>query len=243
MLNPQERQNIQDLFSVSEAQVNRDHAISHTLAALEEIYTKFIFFGGTALSRTYLVNGRLSEDIDLYSGDRETLCRELDHLPKFLEQEFPQAQWNLTPSQTSDVQSSLLICDASTQIKIQVIEANTRNWLAIPTELAEIHQRYSDSPPVKLFTPTFDGFVAMKVAAWIDRRAPRDLFDLEGLSQIGEASEGARVLASELSGFQVSTRMLKLRVHGRWHEELEHQTNLQITPEECLERVLNWWSE
>ena len=243
MLNPQERQNIQDLFSVSEAQVNRDHAISHALAALQGIETEFVFFGGTALSRTLLREGRLSEDIDLYSPDRLALCHELDLLPNFLEEEFPQARWDLTPSRTIDPQSSLLICDPSIQIKIQVVDAGTRNWMMIPTELSEIHQRYSDAPLSKLFTPTFDSFVAMKVSAWIDRRAPRDLFDLEGLSRKGKVTDRARALIQELRGFRVSAQMMDLRLNGLWQEELAHQTKLEATAEESLQRVLEWWSE
>lgn len=70
MLDPRERQKVQRLFSANEAQVIRDHAISHVLAAMQGINTELIFFGGTALSRTFLRMGRLSEDIDLYSPDR-----------------------------------------------------------------------------------------------------------------------------------------------------------------------------
>lgn len=57
---------IQDTFGVDEAQVRRDHVISHCLAALSRIDDdRLIFFGGTALSRTRLPDLRLSEDIDL----------------------------------------------------------------------------------------------------------------------------------------------------------------------------------
>jgi Nucleotidyl transferase AbiEii toxin, Type IV TA system len=56
-------------FGVAEAQVRRDHAISHILAALSRHrHEELIFFGGTALSRTYLLDERLSEDIDLIGG-------------------------------------------------------------------------------------------------------------------------------------------------------------------------------
>jgi hypothetical protein len=51
---------------VDEAQVRRDHVISHCLAALTTIDDdRLTFFGGTALSRTRLPDLRLSEDIDL----------------------------------------------------------------------------------------------------------------------------------------------------------------------------------
>ncbi len=243
MIDARERQKIQDLFSVNEAQVNRDHAISHVLAALQQIKTRFVFFGGTALSRTFLVEGRLSEDIDLYSSDRQALCLEMDGLPNLLEEEFPQANWNVLPSRTKDSEYSLLVCDSSIQIRVQIVDSNTRGWQKVPTELSEMRQRYSDAPPAKLFTPTFDGFVAMKVLAWFDRRTPRDLFDLEGLSWKEPVTENARKLIEQLRGFRVSGEMMNRPVVGAWREELAHQTKLKTTAEESLRRVLEWWGE
>lgn len=243
MLDPSESQYVQNLFSASEAQVNRDHAISHALAALQKIKTEFVFFGGTALSRTFLTEGRLSEDIDLYSSDRQALCRELDELPSLLKEEFPQAIWNVMPSQTIDPQSSLLICDSSTQIKVQAVDSRTRVWSKVPTALTEIQQRYSDVPLTKLSTPTFDGFVAMKALVWFDRRSPRDLFDLEGLSHKGKVTQSARELVDQLRGFRLSRGMMNGQVTGLWLEELAHQTKLEKTEDECLQRVLAWWNE
>jgi predicted nucleotidyltransferase component of viral defense system len=51
-------------LGAAEEQVRCDHAISHLRAALSDS-EDIIFFGGTALGRTQLVAGRLSEDIDL----------------------------------------------------------------------------------------------------------------------------------------------------------------------------------
>ena len=241
MININERQEIQDLFGVSQGQVNRDHAISHTLSALQLLETKFVFFGGTALSRTFLDKGRLSEDIDLYTADRDALCSELDELPNFLEEEFPQANWNLRPSQTSELGHSSLVCEPSIQIKVQIVDSSQRVWLKIPTQLSEIQQRYSDAPRTKLWTPTFDGFIVMKTLAWLDRRSPRDLFDLYGLSKERDVTEVVRELVGELCGHQITTGMLNRPPIGAWHEQLAHQTNLQITAEESLEGVLDWW--
>lgn len=241
MLDPRESQNVQDLFGANEAQVSRDHAISHVLAALQRINTEFVFFGGTALSRTFLTTGRLSEDVDLYSPDRRALCRELDGLLKLIKEEFPQAAWNVMPSQTGDPHSSLLVCDSSTQIKVQAVDSKTRGWSKVPKALTQIYQRFSDVPATKLPTPTFDGFVAMKALVWFDRRSARDLFDLEGLSREGKVTDGARKLILELRGFHLSREMMKGRVVGLWQEELAHQTRLVISEKECLARVLEWW--
>src|SRR5690606_29971391 len=64
---------------VAEAQVRRDHAISHTLAAIATIGDSIVFFGGTALSRTHLRELRLSEDIDLIAmGPREIIAGQIE---------------------------------------------------------------------------------------------------------------------------------------------------------------------
>ena len=243
MLDFDEADEVQKLFASTQTQVRRDHAISHVLAGFQSIPSEMTFFGGTALARTYLTQGRLSEDIDLYSSNRQSLTKELDGLPNKLEEEFPRAYWDGLPSQTSDSQSTLLICDTSIQIKVQVVDSRPRGWQIIPTELTAIHQRYSDVPSTKLFAPTFDGFVAMKALAWFDRGAPRDLFDLEALSQVGEVTQDARELVSELKGFPLTKGMLNRKIAGLWHDELAHQTKLDKTEDECLQRILEWWGQ
>jgi hypothetical protein len=65
-LQPDDLIRVMSAFGVAETQVRRDHAVSHILATLSQHHRDdLIFFGGTALSRTYLVDERLSEDIDL----------------------------------------------------------------------------------------------------------------------------------------------------------------------------------
>jgi len=58
---------VADRFGVDMEQVRRDHLISHVLAAISVGVPSadVVFFGGTALSRTYLTAARLSEDLDL----------------------------------------------------------------------------------------------------------------------------------------------------------------------------------
>jgi len=70
-LQPDDLAEVMATFGVAEAQVLRDHAISHILAALSRRHSEeLIFFEGTALSRTYLLDERLSEDIDLIAVDQ-----------------------------------------------------------------------------------------------------------------------------------------------------------------------------
>ena len=69
MLQPDELANTAAAFGVADEQVRRDHLISHVLAGLADLELPVVFFGGTALGRTHLINpeggARLSEDIDL----------------------------------------------------------------------------------------------------------------------------------------------------------------------------------
>ena len=53
------------LWGTPESQIRTDHLVSHLLNGLDGI-PGFVFFGGTALNRTYLDGCRLSEDIDLF---------------------------------------------------------------------------------------------------------------------------------------------------------------------------------
>ena len=75
-LNRDEAAAVAQEFGVALEQVRRDHLISLILAALQAHADDLIFFGGTALARTYLTAGRLSEDIDLIvMTDRRVVAR------------------------------------------------------------------------------------------------------------------------------------------------------------------------
>ena len=243
MLDPHEGLTIQQLFGTSLSQVQKDHAISHVLSALGNFNTDLVFYGGTGLARTFLVHGRLSEDIDLFTSNRSALLRELDTVPELIIQEFPQAYWATKPSQITKPGKALLVCQQGVQIEVQAISAQGRRLSEIPTAFSEIHLRYSDVPKIKLRAPTLDGFSAMKLAAWFDRATARDLFDVEGLTHLGPVSAAARELVVELLGFTLTLGMLDRRVIGNWHDELAHQTRLEITEEQALARVLAWWGE
>lgn len=76
------------------------------LAALtDHAADRVIFFGGTALSRTLLPDGRLSEDIDLIAlGSRSELAEKLTAvLPQALRREFPRLFWEPSLSEVRDV--------------------------------------------------------------------------------------------------------------------------------------------
>jgi hypothetical protein len=80
-----ERDRVAEQFGVAPGQVERDHLISQLLAFLGQRFGDRIhFIGGTALARTHLPKGRLSEDVDLVAiGNRQDLAAELNEdLPR-----------------------------------------------------------------------------------------------------------------------------------------------------------------
>ncbi|NHU48913.1 nucleotidyl transferase AbiEii/AbiGii toxin family protein [Rhodococcus sp. A14] len=96
-MNLDERDRVTDQFGAAPEQVERDHLISLLLAYLSEHFAdRLHFIGGTALARTHLPHGRLSEDIDLISLDprRSTLAADLDEaLPRALQRAYGRLDW------------------------------------------------------------------------------------------------------------------------------------------------------
>ncbi|WP_433757361.1 nucleotidyl transferase AbiEii/AbiGii toxin family protein [Nocardia sp. CA-135398] len=100
-----ERDSVAIQFGVSPEQVERDYLISHLLAAVSRGFgDRLHFIGGTALARTHLVSGRLSEDIDLVALDNRTvLAAELDAaLPRSVARSYGRLEWSPSLSDVSD---------------------------------------------------------------------------------------------------------------------------------------------
>lgn len=185
-------------FGVAESQVARDHLLSHVLAALADFeVSPPVFFGGTALCRTHLLDWRLSEDLDLLVDDAADWQRRLDdRVPTALRRDFPglTIRWR-HPGLT---RAGMLVAGGLTvEVQLVPLDDSYRRYPVIPTPVA---LRYSDVPEtVQLPVPTLAAAVAMKLNAWADRRAPRDLADLFALAQRGAITAEAVALALEVS--------------------------------------------
>ena len=228
-------------FGVTGMQITRDHFISHVLAALSDRDANARFFGGTALCRTYLEASRLSEDIDLLHEDPTECFVALTHeLPRALRREFPDAELSSTRPD-GDGLAAEFSAPGVDPIKVYVGHdgVNTRAWEFAATEVT---LRYSDLPATKaLQCPTLAAFGAMKLAAWFDRHAPRDLFDLTGLARLGvfadpevrrifRAKMGTGVVAAEFARVPRTTL-------DAWETELNAQVATLPPAEECLDVV------
>ena len=181
-------------FGVALEQVHRDHLISLILAALQPHTDELIFFGGTALARTYLPAGRLSEDIDLIAvTDRpstaRTICRTIDRALRIT---HGRITWTAALPDIRETEPASLMTPDGLAVRLQLLSA--QGYPRWPTAVHDIDQRYSDVPPARLRTPVRDSFAAWKTAAWFERHAPRDLYDLWALALAGALTTGRPAL-------------------------------------------------
>jgi hypothetical protein len=221
-------------FGVADAHVRLDHLLSHMIRAVAELDDgDVVFFGGTALCRTYLTEPlwlRLSEDLDLLVvGDARAVTARFEvELPRLLRREFPTRSWAVAPSAARAPSPALLRADAF-NVRVQLLPA-TAGWAAwrrVPTQRRPVGLRYDDLPDaVNLSVPTVEGFAAMKLAAWEDRQAPRDLFDLAGLTTLDAFTSGTLEVFTELCGRPPDPnayRWVPAATGGSWYSQLAHQ--------------------
>jgi predicted nucleotidyltransferase component of viral defense system len=231
-------------FGVALEQVHRDHLISLILAALQAHSDELIFFGGTALARTYLPAGRLSEDIDLIAlADRGPVAQALSRtIEQALRVTHGRVSWTVTLADIRDTEPASLVTDDGLLVRVQLL--NARGYPPWPTAVHDIEQRYSDIAPTRLRTPVRDSFAAWKTAAWFERHAPRDLYDLWALALTGALTRSAAQLFATHTGLGAPQDHMFTRAPTPqdWQEQLAGQTRLSVSPEEALQVVRSAWA-
>lgn len=250
MLHPAQVAKWAQRFGVADAHVRLDHLLSHILLAISRFDDgDLVFYGGTALCRTYLTNPpwlRLSEDLDLLVvGNPPTVHAWFEvELPRELRREFPTRSWVVAPS-AARVPSPALLSADGLNVRVQLLPA-TAGWAAwrhVPTQRQPIDLRYEDLPEsVDLPVPTVHGFTAMKLAAWEDRHAPRDLFDLAGLATLDAFTTRTLDVFVELCGRPPdhhAYRQVPESTHHSWRSELAHQAAALPDAGRCLALVLD----
>lgn len=231
-------------FGVAAHQVRRDHVISHALAALTLIDSdRLLFFGGTALARTHLPDLRLSEDIDLIAlSPRPALARDIqDALTSALGRVLGSPFFAPDIVTTRATQASVMqIGDAS--IRLQLLpHTGYPRW---PTEVRSLEQRYADAPPAELRVLTAPAFAAAKLAAWHDRHAPRDLYDLWALAAQGLITDEARRLHARFGPTTDATSVSFASVPTQieWDTALAHQGRVRVSAAEAAATVADAWA-
>lgn len=221
-------------FGVADEQVRRDHLISHVLAALGELEEPtLVFYGGTALARTYLTRFRLSEDVDLLAAPRPVWAERLErHLHRALRRHFGPVRWEAAPTTAPERTGALLGAgDLVVRVQLLALDQEQARW---PVERRSLEMRYADVPPTTLAVPTRPAFVALKTLAWADRRAPRDLADLAALAELGALDPSAADLVAEMAGWRPQPAMfeqLPESTRTAWPTDLAHQ--MPRTPTAC----------
>lgn len=243
-LNSEEASTVAAQFGVALDQVRRDYLISLVLVALQAHTDDLIFFGGTALARTFLTGGRLSEGIDLMSvTDRPTTAHAISRtIDRALRVSHGRVTWSVPLADIRDTDPATLLTEDGMSVRIQLLKA--QGYPPWPTMVHDIQQRYSDLPPTRLRTPTRDSFAAWKTAAWFDRHAPRDLYDLWALAKIGAMTRSAAELFAEHAGVGLPQDHMfsAAPTDKQWHEELAAQTRLSVSPKEAMQVVRSAWA-
>jgi len=237
---------VADQFGVSEEQVRRDYVISHLLALIsDELAGEILFFGGTALARTHLLNGRLSEDLDLIAvSPRRDVATALDRLlPRGASRATGALRWNPSLSAVRDTAAAALEGPHGVRLKVQLLRGE--HYAAWPTERRALHQRYADAPAATLSVPTRAAFTAWKTATWADRKAPRDLWDLHALAGLGAVDRDALALYRRHGPTNRAPAPDLFREAPReeaWRAALAGQTRLSVTAAQALAEVRRAWS-
>ncbi|MGC7100373.1 nucleotidyl transferase AbiEii/AbiGii toxin family protein [Amycolatopsis lurida] len=247
MLDPEEERAVAEQFGVASAQVRRDHLISHLLAILsDEFADQVLFFGGTALSRSFAPDGRLSEDIDLIAlTSRTKLAEQLEQIfRRRTRREFPGLRWEPPLTRVRDTEPAVLISADGLTVRVQLL--NRTGYPPWPTAPHALVQRYSDTPTATLTVPTIESFAAWKTAAWLDRAAPRDLYDLWLLAGLGALNQEAAALFRKLGPTNKPphpSAFTRAPGEDRWQRELSGQTRLTITADEARAVVASTWDQ
>jgi predicted nucleotidyltransferase component of viral defense system len=246
-MDPDERESVATQFGVSAEQVERDHLISHLLAFLGRDFGDQIhFIGGTALARTHLPDGRLSEDIDLIAvGSRRDVANDLDAaLPRAVARTHGRVTIEPALSDTADILPVLLRPADGRPVRLQLLSARDRTvW---PTERRHLVQRYTDAPGAELLVPTLPAFAASKTATWADRLAPRDLWDLWALSRLGAIDADAAALyrrygpTRKAPGLYLFSRAPS---DAEWQSQLAGRIRLTVSAAEALKAVREAWRQ
>lgn len=219
-------------------QIHKDHLISHLLNALRDV-GGFVFYGGTALNRTFL-SDRLSEDIDLYLNPREPAVPD-DVIPLLIartNREFPDLRVD-TATREGDVRTYSVTTE-SHRVQIQFVGPRPEHG-TIEVYRNHVELTYSDLPEsVPLVTPTLVAFYALKAAAFEDRHLERDLFDLAGLARIGAIDSDALDALRTFRGTGPTPWMYqddRAPDPRAWEVALAHQTRAPGDPRQAIASV------
>lgn len=250
-------------FGVSRDQILHDFVISHVLSVLEPLADRFVFYGGTALSRTILDGLRLSEDIDMLSvGPRAETARLIDQaVTQGLQRGFGRvtAELRLPDTRADTTASVYRIGDVP--VKMQLIDG--QHYTDWPLQRSAISQRYSGIQDVELTTTRLKGSSAPRrplgatpqethpatfttCGRWQNadtsqlRRRPciESTAQPEGFRRHGRSRSELPAPTSGMtrSGISASRRWLQMRRSSRWYPHGRVQSGPRRPDADCRRR-------
>lgn len=244
-----DRFRVREAFGVADEQIDRDHLISHLLAGLSasRVRDRITFIGGTALSRSFLPDVRLSEDIDLIVDHRtRDVVGEIQRtLERAVSRSHGRLRWN--PSLTelmAGVTPAVATTATASSVRIQLLAAT--GYPAWPTTEFDLGQRYADAPPARLRILTQDAFVVAKTTAWLDRNASRDLYDPWAMARRDMINVDAGRLYRSIGptgSTPAVSEFPSIPDEQSWRAELAHQARIAVGPVEAFDVVRRAWIE
>lgn len=150
--------------------------------------------------------------------------------------------WNPPLEAVRETDPGIAHTDDGLTVRIQLLaSAGYPGW---PTETRTLQQRYSDAPTATLRVPTRDAVAAWKTVAWHHRSAPRDLYDLWALAEIGAITPAGADLFTHHGPTGAPPRHWMFTTpptQDQWHSQLAGQTHLRITADHAITVVRNAW--
>lgn len=199
------------------------------------------------MTRTVLPRLRLSEDIDLVVDPEVSRAESAAHLEVAFARAVARTHGRLhwEPRLVDTISPHPAVATTSDGLSVQVQLVSGAGYPQWPSEMTIIEQRYRDVAPAELRVLTAAGFVAAKTAAWFDRHAPRDLYDLWALAHNGHIDDAAaQVYRAVGPTGRIPAPVLFDRFPSPrdWRAALAHQCRLAIAPDEALCVVAARWS-
>ena len=213
--------------------------MSHLLHGLHG-RTGVVFFGGTALNRSFVRGRRLSEDIDIYRTVDALVTAEdvIEWLGSATQRDFPDLRFD-AHGPSGDVLNFTAQAD-DLSVRVQVVGSRHEHSF-LPVAPHAIEMRYSDLPEsAEILVPTIDSFTAMKLSAYEERFVARDLFDLGSLSDVGAIRPEALRVLRDFRGTgptQWAYADATCPSDEIWMIELNHQTDDPGDARTTLDRV------
>ena len=244
-----DRIRVRRTFGVADEQIDRDHLISHLLAGLSasRVADRIIFFGGTALSRSFLPDIRLSEDIDLIVDQRtRDVAAEIQRtLDRAVARSHGRLRWNPSLTELAHGTTPAVATTATgSSVRIQLLSA--AGYPAWPTTEYDLDQRYTDAPPARLRILTQQAFVVAKTTAWLNRNTPRDLYDLWALADRHMVNSEAATLYRTIGptgSLPTDSDYPAVPDEQSWRAQLSHQCRVLLGPTAAFDVVRRAWMQ